>query len=62
LDVKPQYISKLLKGEENFTLETIPKLSTALGIELISFPAYKYSKPVDESTESFNFEFQVNEE
>ncbi len=62
LDVKPQYISKLLKGEENFTLETIAKLSTALEIELISFPEYQYSKPVDESSNFLNYEFQVNEE
>lgn len=62
LDVKPQYISKLLKGEENFTLETIAKLSTALEVELITFPEYKYSKPVNESTGFSNYEFQVNEE
>lgn len=37
--VSPQHISKILKGEENLTLETIAKLSEALGIELISFPA-----------------------
>ncbi|HLX90806.1 MAG TPA: helix-turn-helix transcriptional regulator [Puia sp.] len=41
-EVSPQYISKVLKGEENLTLETIAKLSTAVGTELISFPAYKY--------------------
>lgn len=62
LDVSQQYISKLLKGEENLTLETIAKLSTVLGVELITFPEYKYSKPVDESTEFLNYEFQVNEE
>ena len=46
LGVKPQYISKLLKGEQNLSLQTIGKLSEALGVELISFPEYKYSKPL----------------
>lgn len=41
--VTPQYISKVLKGQENLSLETIAKLSTALNTELISFPEYKYS-------------------
>ena len=46
LGVTPQHISKILKGEENLTLETIAKLSEALDIELINFPDYKYSKQV----------------
>lgn len=43
LKVSPQQISKILKGEQNLTLQTIGNLSDALGIELISFPAYKDS-------------------
>lgn len=35
LGVSRQYLSKLLKGKENLTLETIAKLSSALGKELI---------------------------
>lgn len=46
LDVSPQQISKIAKGRENLTLETIAKLSEALGVELISFPGFKYSTPV----------------
>lgn len=42
--MKPQQISKILKGKENLTLKTIATLSDALGIELISFPEYKYSR------------------
>ena len=49
LGVKPQYISKLLKGEQNLSLQTIGKLSEALGVELISFPEYKYSKPLHQN-------------
>ncbi len=45
IGVKPQYISKVLKGQENLSLETIAKLSAALNTELITFPDYKYSAP-----------------
>ena len=45
MGVSPQQISKLLKGNENLTLETIAKFSEVLGVELISFPDYKYSVP-----------------
>lgn len=45
MGVSPQQISKILTGGENLTLETIAKFSEALGVELISFPDYKYSAP-----------------
>jgi len=45
MNISPQQISKILKGHENLTLETIAKISEALGVELISFPEYKYSAP-----------------
>lgn len=47
LGVSPQYISKVLKGKENLTLETIYKLSKALKVELISFPEYAYDKKTE---------------
>lgn len=43
LEVSPTQMSKIVKGQENFTLETIYKLSKALDAELISFPLYKYN-------------------
>ena len=43
LSVTPQQISKIVKGNENMTLETIYKLSKALNFELIAFPDYRYS-------------------
>ena len=43
LDVSLQYISKVLQGQENLSLKTIANISDALGVELISFPEYKYS-------------------
>jgi len=36
--VSPQQVSKLLKGNENLTLETIAKLEAALGIGLLTLP------------------------
>lgn len=46
LDISPQQISKIVKGQENLTLETIAKLSDALNVDLISFPDYKHSKEI----------------
>jgi transcriptional regulator with XRE-family HTH domain len=43
LNVSPQQISKIVKGKENLTLETIYNLSQALQVELITFPEYKYN-------------------
>jgi len=36
LTVSPQQVNKWVKGNENFTFETIEKIENALGIELIS--------------------------
>jgi transcriptional regulator with XRE-family HTH domain len=44
IGVTSQYISKLLKGQQNLTLFTIAKLSEYFEQELIQFPNYKYSK------------------
>lgn len=44
LNVKPQRISKILKGRENLTLETIYNLSKSLNCDLITFPPYKYTR------------------
>ncbi len=38
--VSPQYISKVVQGKENLSLETIAKISEAVGVELISFTSY----------------------
>jgi transcriptional regulator with XRE-family HTH domain len=45
LEVSPQYINKILKGQENLSLATIAKLSEVLNIELISFPTYLFDEP-----------------
>ena len=48
LNISPQQISKIVKGQENLTLETIYKLSKALKVELISFPGYQ-NMPADKA-------------
>jgi len=47
--ITPQYITKILKGKENLTLETISKLETALGTPLIHI--HRYQQPIAFSQE-----------
>jgi transcriptional regulator with XRE-family HTH domain len=42
LGVTQQYVSKILRGSENLSLETISKIETALNIELISIIPVSY--------------------
>jgi plasmid maintenance system antidote protein VapI len=35
MNISPQQISKIVKGQENMTLETISNLEIALGIQII---------------------------
>ncbi len=41
LGVSPQQVSKIVKGKENLTLETISKIEMALGAELINIAGKK---------------------
>lgn len=41
--VKPQFINKIVKGQENLSLETIGKLEMALGTKLMEIAARKSS-------------------
>lgn len=38
-----QHVSKIIKGQENLTLETISKIEVCLDVELISVPKYSIS-------------------
>ncbi len=38
MGVTPQYISKVVKGKENLTLETIAKIEEVLGVKLVEVP------------------------
>ena len=58
LKVSPQQISKIIKGKENLTLDSIAKISDALGTELISFPEYKYSAVSGQVYASFKTSIQ----
>ena len=51
LGVSPQQVSKIVKGKENLTLETISKLEAVLGISLFELPKSqpKETKKVDSS-------------
>ena len=59
LGVSPQHISKIIKGKENLTLETIANISTVLGTELISFPEYKYSSTYNQDSQSVSAYTQI---
>ena len=43
MGVSAQYVNKIVKGNENLSLETISKLEAALGIQLIEIVGYSQS-------------------
>jgi len=55
LDYSPQYVSKIVKGSENLTLETITKIEKVLEIKLIEVPGL----PRNESEETSSIEADV---
>ncbi len=54
LGVSPQYVNKILKGQENLTLETIVKIEQILNVNLITIETYKKKNP--KSSENFTKE------
>src|SRR5690606_31842826 len=54
LGVSPQQVNKWVKGNENFTFDTIAKLEEALGIELMEIKPY--SKKTSQLEEVFKIE------
>ena len=46
MGVSPQYVNKLVKGKENFTLETLVKLQKSLDISLLT-DSYKHTSEVE---------------
>lgn len=50
MKVSPQQVNKWVKGNENFTLETLVKLSEVLGIELIQVTPKQSANTVEEVT------------
>lgn len=51
MNVTPQYISKVVKGQENLTLQTIASIERVLGIDLVQIPSFTAVQQV-ESTDS----------
>lgn len=49
MGVSPQQISKIVKGRENLTLQTIAKLEHTLGVTLVSYCANS-NTPIEIST------------
>jgi Helix-turn-helix. len=50
IGVSPQYINKVVKGQENLSLETICRLEKALGISLIEIPSFETTQVFSECT------------
>lgn len=57
LNVSPQYVSKLLKGSENLSLETITKLESVTNIEFIRQPSYVSMQRIDITGNKYNYPF-----
>jgi transcriptional regulator with XRE-family HTH domain len=66
LGVSPQQVSKYVRGEENFKLETICKLEKVLGVELITIltsdQEVVFSQETNALNESPAAEYQVKKE
>lgn len=60
MDVSSQYVSKILKGSENLSLETISKIESVLNIELISVNSFSIIQDVSTNVGNYytptNFE------
>jgi transcriptional regulator with XRE-family HTH domain len=46
ISVSPQYINKIVKGQENLSLETICKIERALNISLIEVTSFQTSQEI----------------
>ena len=59
MEVSPQQVNKWVKGNENFTLDTLAKLSQILGIELINVVVKSTTSKSEEvkvtSSEDYSF-------
>lgn len=59
MEVSPQQVNKWVKGNENFTLDTLAKLSQVLGVELINVLVKPTTQKVEEvkvtSSDDYSF-------
>ncbi len=58
LGFSPQYMSKILKGKENLTLETISKIQNIIKIDLIQVPDFSLKKA--ENCENNDLSLKLN--
>ena len=49
-----QYVSKVLKGQENLSLETISKIESSLNLQIMPTSPYRYTYASDTEEESTN--------
>jgi transcriptional regulator with XRE-family HTH domain len=61
IGVTPQYINKVVKGQENLSLETICKIEGALGISLIEVPTYETTQVLSDSFSTGTYAINRNE-
>lgn len=47
MGVSPQQVNKIVKGEENLTLETVSKIETLLGVSLIEVPTLQENQKIN---------------
>lgn len=59
MGVSPQQVNKWVKGNENFTIETLVNLSEVLGVELIAVAPKKDQKLVEEVKITHSEEYAV---
>jgi transcriptional regulator with XRE-family HTH domain len=55
--VSPQYINKVVKGQENLSLETICKIERALGINLVEVPVFEDTQVISQVEEPFSVSY-----
>ena len=58
MGVSPQYINKVVKGQENMTLETIAKIEDVLGVILIE--VFKGENSINVPVENFSSAGNIN--
>ena len=58
MGVSPQYINKVVKGQENLTLETIAKIEDVLGVTLIE--VFKGENSINVPVENFSSAGNIN--
>ena len=54
MNVSPQQVSKIVRGKENLTLQTISKLEQVLGISLFEVPQHSYKVDIEPKKANYN--------